>query len=86
MRYKYGLLASFLLGVSHGLAATYFWAWYVSGNAITDWLSVSLGQRGFNAAFLIAIYLHDLLVGLLVALPFAWGISKIKTGKGWTFL
>ena len=55
-------------------------------NPINQWLIESLARTGYEKQYTIAIYTHDSLIYLIVALPVAFALSHFRPKYGWRYV
>jgi hypothetical protein len=74
----YGALFSFILGT--------VWGYYGANHLFNQWLIDSLLKNGYAVAYYGAIYTHDLLLNMIIALPFAYLIGRLQPRYNWLLL
>ncbi len=78
---------AFLIGIvlSYRLCLIVVWAYLPSHNPITKWfLETYAGSN--EAMYYLLISIHDTVVNILLALPFAFLISKIRPDRRWLYV
>lgn len=78
--------AAVALGAAYALLATWFWAYYVIDHPINDWLLDTLARQGRESVYYFAIYVHDFVANILIALPFAIGIANLRPNNSWAYV
>ena len=85
-----GTAIAYLIGV--GCGATYgyllseIFGRLLVPNPINQWLIEKLARTGHEVAYTIAIYTHDFLIYLIVALPVAFVLSRLPPKYSWKYL
>lgn len=75
--------ASILIGLLYVWLAAGFWNVYGDHNAIDNWLIEVLASDGYPMLFRIARLVHELLVNVLIAAPFAGMLISVKRLNAW---
>ena len=87
---KYRTAFAYLIGIGCGVAYIYILAQLFGRvlvrNPINQWLIEKLAKTGHDVGYNIAIYSHDFLVYLIVALPFAVVLSRLPPRNSWKYL
>lgn len=65
------LVASFLIGAIYSWAAERFWGFYASNSPLNDWLLEAVAARGQGTLYRATMSVHDILVNVVFAIPFA---------------
>ena len=80
----------YLFAVICGALLTFFgvafWGLYVLNHPINNWLLANFATKGQPLAYYVSIYSHDLILNVLIALPFAYFLSKIPPQKSWRYV
>ena len=63
-----------------------FWGGYAANSPINDWLLDTLAEPGHETMYLVAIYVHDVIVNLLLAMPVAAVLMAFRTLNNWPSL
>lgn len=79
-------LSSAAIGAVHAVSAAVFWGYFPSHNPVFDWLIEVFAKTGFDVAFRIALYSHDLFVSTIIAIPFAALVSILIPKNAWKHL
>ena len=74
----YGALSA-IIGVA-------FWGVYVLNHPINDWLIANFAAKGQPIVYYTSIYIHDLLINVILALPVAVLLSRIPPRNNWRYL
>jgi hypothetical protein len=74
------------VGLFYGWVAIQFWASYSLNNPIEEWLRTALPGREHHLLHISLIYAHDVLVNLLLAVPFAAVFQVFSPLKRWTYV
>lgn len=85
-RSKAPYYAAALAGAAHAFAAVFLWTFLAVSNPIIDWLLDSLARKGHEVTYRLAIYSHDLIVNVMLALPFAVFIAFLTPRRSWSYL
>ena len=63
-----------------------FWGLYVLNHPIQDWLLATFATKGQPVAYYVSLYIHDLVVNVVLALPIAYLLSRISPQNSWRYL
>jgi len=80
----WSLLVAAAVGFVYYWAAVEFWGIYAAGNPINDTLLDVLVRRGHNMAYRVIISVHDVILNVLLALPFAAVFRLLRAVRSWT--
>ena len=69
------------IGAFFSAYAGLFWIYYAANHPINRWLIDTLLTQGNEVGYFIAIYTHDLLVNVILALPAAILLTIVKPEK-----
>ena len=75
-----------LVGVAiiYRFCVIYFWAYTPRYNPITDWILDAYAESSERLYYMFT-YTPDLAINILLALPFAYLISKIQPDRRWVY-
>jgi hypothetical protein len=80
------LLATVTVGVAYIWAAVTFWGFYAATNPINAPLMDVLARNGHSAAYRVSISIHDVVVNVVLALPFA-AVFRLSQGlRNWAYV
>ena len=79
-------LSAAVVGAIHAAFAVAFWGYFPNHNPVFDWLIEVLAKQGHEIGFRIAVYALDLVVSVLIAIPFAILISTLNPKNEWKYL
>ena len=79
----WSLLASAAIGLAYYWTAAYTWGIYAAGNPINDALLDVLARHGHLVAYRVSISVHDVIVNMLLALPFAAALCLFRALRSW---
>ena len=79
-------LSAAALGVLFFCVGIPIWGIYYAYTPVNLWLISTFAVNGQAAVFNIATYSHQLVVQVLIALPFAYFLSRIRPEKSWTYV
>src|SRR5262245_413624 len=80
------LLAAVTVGVAYIWAAVTFWGFYAETNPINGLLLDVLARNGHGVAYRVSISIHDVLVNIVLALPFA-AVFRLTQGMcNWAYV
>ena len=71
------------VGAFYGWMAVNFWGGYAANSSINDWLLSTLAEPGYEASYLVAIYAHDIVVNVLLAVPVAAVLVAFRSLNDW---
>jgi glycopeptide antibiotics resistance protein len=77
---------SLIIGAFYAVVVSLFWGVYAVVNPLNDWLIEIFANQGRDTAYYFAIYSHDVIANILLALPFAFLISIIPPRRSWKLL
>jgi hypothetical protein len=80
----WSLLIAAALGVAYYWVAANVWGILAAGNPINEALLDALVRRGHTVAYRVIISMHDLIVNVLLALPFAAAFCLFRALRSWT--
>jgi hypothetical protein len=80
------MLVAAIVGALYGWIALNFWGYYSGNNAIAGWLIATLAEQGHPTLFQISISVHDILVNLILAAPFASVLVALRRLNHWRFV
>ena len=80
------LTIAVFVGVAYIHVLGAIWGHYVIYHPINDWLVKSLLVPGSKVAYYAVIYLHDVIVNVALAYPFALLVAAIKPKAPWKYL
>ena len=80
------LLAAVALGIVHPFVAVFLMGKLIVNDPIMDWLLDVFARQGHEFASGVAIHIHDLLVYLVIAIPFAFLVAGLKPRLNWRYL
>jgi hypothetical protein len=80
------LLAATLSGVAYIYVLSLMFGHVLVPNPINQWLIEDLAKTGNELGYNVAIYTHDLLVYVVVAIPFAVMLSRLPPKNAWKYL
>jgi len=87
---KYRTVFAYLTGVGCGVAYIYILAQLFGRvlvpNPVNLWLLEKLAKTGHEVEYKIAIYSHDFLIYVIVAVPFAVVLSRLPPKNSWKYL
>lgn len=86
----YGKSLAYLIaagcGVIYIIAIVEIFGRVLVPNPINEWLIEKLATAGHGVAYTIAIYSHDFLIYIIVAVPFALMLSLLRPRYSWKYL
>lgn len=81
---------SYLIGIGCGYVYIYILAklfgQVLNPNPINQWLLEYLAKAGHEVGYFVAIYAHDVLLYIIVAIPFALLLSRLPPKNEWKYL
>jgi hypothetical protein len=81
---------SFLIGVGCGLGYIFILAQLFGRllvpNPINHWLNQKLASTGHEVEYRIAVYAHDFLIYIIVAIPVALVLARLRPINSWKYL
>lgn len=80
------LLSAAAIGIAYYWVATFLWGYIAAYNPINEVLLDVLVRRGHITAYRVIISIHDVIVNLFVALPFAAAFRFIPALRNWTYV
>ena len=80
------LLTAAAIGVAYYWVAAFLWVYISAYSPINQMLLDALGRNGHLAAYRVTISLHDVIVSLLIALPFAAAFRVLPGLRSWTYV
>ena len=72
------------LGVLYACIAINFWSVYAANNPVSVWLINALSANGHEMAYRVAIGIHDMIVNIVAAAPFAAVLLIRSSLNNWT--
>jgi hypothetical protein len=75
-----------LVGVFYGWVALQFWASYSLNSPLLEWLRTTLPGREHHLLRVSLIYAHDVLLNLLLAVPFAAVFQVFSPLRRWRYV
>ena len=79
-------LSAVALGVLFAYVGLSIWGLYFAYVWVDLWLLTTLALNGHTVAYNIASYSHELVVTVLIALPFAYFLSRIRPERSWKYV
>ncbi|NNF68060.1 MAG: hypothetical protein HKM98_11180 [Gammaproteobacteria bacterium] len=79
------LLIAIGIGAIYFQVARRFWGFYVVNSPVNELLVSKLARQGFELSYVLAISMHDFIVNVALALPFAALISFIRPARMRTY-
>ncbi len=73
------------LALIYRAIATTIWAYLPQHNPITQWLLDTYAGPS-NALYYVLVFFHDAIINVLLALPVAYLITKIRPGRRWLYI
>jgi len=80
------LLTAAAIGIAYYWVAAFLWGYIAAYNPIHEMLLDVLVRRGHIAAYRVIISIHDVIVNLFVALPFAAVFRFLPALRHWTYV
>jgi hypothetical protein len=78
--------AAAVLGAAYLWSATTFWGFYAVANPISSFLMDALARNGHGLAYRVCISVHDIVVNIIVALPFAAVFTLSRGLRHWIYV
>jgi hypothetical protein len=78
------LLAALLIGAGHSLVLSCAWTYWAVYNPLPGYLLRDLGLRG--VAYHSVVQPADFLASILISLPFAWLLLRLRPSAHWAYL
>ena len=82
----WSLLIAAAIGVAYSWAAIYFWGVLALKNPINEMLLDAFARQGEIVAYRVIISVHDVVVSVLLALPFAAVFCLFRVLRDWRHL
>ncbi|MEM1175439.1 MAG: hypothetical protein AAGI27_11535 [Pseudomonadota bacterium] len=83
IRIKVKYLIAAGIGLVFGSFQRLFWAIYPIDNPINHWLIKTYAENGHSVLYYLAVYAHDLIVHLMLALILAFVLVKVFGIRRW---
>ncbi len=74
------------VGFVYSSAVVHFWGIYPSKSTLTQWFLTEFAMKGRAIAYQLAVYSHDILLNVLLAIPFAYVIGRLRPKRDWAYL
>ena len=79
------IFAAACLGMFYAWIAVNFWGFYAANNPFNEWLLNGLAVNGHGTVYRLVIGAHDVVINILLAIPFA-ALLLVRSGlNSWTY-
>jgi hypothetical protein len=78
--------AAVVLGAAYLWSAVTFWGFYAVANPITPYLLDALARNGHGLAYSLSVSVHDIVVNIVIALPFAAVFMFFHSLRHWVYV
>ena len=76
-------VVAIIVGLAYVWLAVAFWGWYVMNHPVNEFLLEVFARQGHDFLYRISIFVHDVFINILLALPAALVFVSISSLNNW---
>ena len=81
--HPYSIPLAAVCGAVYAWSAITIWAYYIVRSPIPRWIHTAFATPGENTVYYLSAYAHDLILNVLIALPFAAFLAWLTPKNSW---